>query len=172
MVFSQYLSGVISAIISIPSNHSRPRVRRRAMDRQKNVLVVTNSITEEEVIQIKNALESPAYTALNINLNLVHVIPNLPTCYFNIPSIGVLVEKYFDEAKETLHQVGRHLCITKKEQWLITGKIRTEVLKLATKLNTNFVLAGAKQIQEIQHSLFFKNIHQYALIKNINHLHQ
>ena len=32
--------------------------------------------------------------------------------------------------------------------------------------------ASAQQIQELQRSLFFKNIHQYAVIKNINQLKQ
>jgi len=64
--------------------------------------------------------------------------------------------------------VGRHLGVAKKDQWLISGKIRTEVLHLANKLDSSFILAGTTQIQELQRSLFFKNIHQYALIKNIN----
>jgi hypothetical protein len=89
-----------------------------------------------------------------------------------VTSMGMLVEKYFDEAKESLHQMGKQLGITKKDQWLISGKIRTEVLRLANKLGSNFILASAQQIQELQHSLFFKNIHQYALIKNINQLQQ
>ena len=72
--------------------------------------------------------------------------------------------------QKSLHQVGNHLSIAKKDQWLISGKIRTEVLRLANKLHSSFILAGAKQIQELQRSLFFKNIHQYALIRNINHL--
>jgi hypothetical protein len=82
--------------------------------------------------------------------------------------MGVLVEKYYDEAKNTLSQIGKHLEIAKKDQWLISGKMRTEVLRLATKLGSSFILASARQIQELQRSLFFKNIHQYAVIKNIN----
>lgn len=140
------------------------------MDRKKQVLIVTNAITDEEVIQIKDAFKSEQALHADIKLSLVHVIPRLPTCYFNIPSMGVLIEKYYDEAKESLSQVGKHLSIAQKDQWLISGKIRTEVLRLANKLNSSFILASSQQIQELQRSLFFKNIHQYALIKNINHL--
>jgi hypothetical protein len=68
--------------------------------------------------------------------------------------------------------VGKHLGVAKKDQWLISGKTRTEVLRLANKLGTDFVLASAQQIQELQRSLFFKNIHQYAVIKNIKQLEQ
>lgn len=142
------------------------------MTKKKQVLIVTNAITEDEVSQIKKAFNSECtYNSnIDIKLSLVHVIPRLPTCYFNIPSMGMLVEKYYDEAKDSLSQVGRHLNVAKKDQWLISGKIRTEVLRLATKLESSFILASAQQIQELQRSLFFKNIHQYALIRNINQL--
>jgi hypothetical protein len=140
------------------------------MDRRKQVLIVTNAITNEEVTQIQRAFSLENAQSMGIKLNLVHVIPHLPTCYFNIPSMGVLVEKYYDEAKESLHQVGGHLNVAKKDQWLISGKIRTEVLRLANKLGSSFILASAKQIQELQRSLFFKNIHQYAVIKHISQL--
>lgn len=140
------------------------------MDKKKQVLIVTNAITDEEVFQIRKAFNAENPPQMDIKLSLVHVIPRLPTCYFNIPSMGMLIERYYDEAKESLFQVGKHLSIPKKDQWLISGKIRTEVLRLANKLGSSFILASAQQIQELQRSLFFKNIHQYALIKNINQL--
>lgn len=141
------------------------------MDKKKQVLIVTNAITDDEVVQIRKAFtkEHPSQQ-VDIKLSLVHVIPRLPTCYFNIPSMGMLIERYYDEAKESLSQVGKRLGIPKKDQWLISGKIRTEVLRLANKLGSSFILASAQQIQELQRSLFFKNIHQYAVIKNINQL--
>lgn len=142
------------------------------MDKNKQVLIVTNSLTDEEVIQIQKAFSAEAEQSMNIQLSLVHVIPHLPTCYFNIPSMGMLIEKYYDEAKHSLSQVGNYLGIAKKDQWLISGKIRTEVLRLANKLNSSFVLASSKQIQELQRSLFFKNIQQYAIIKNVTQLKQ
>jgi hypothetical protein len=126
------------------------------MEKTKQVLIVTNAITEDEVLKIKDSFSSEYAPKLNVNLSLVHVIPRLPTCYFNIPSMGMLIEKYYDEAKESLNQVGSHLGIDKNDQWLISGKVRTEVLRLANKLGSNF--------------MFFKNINQYALIKTINQL--
>lgn len=140
------------------------------MDKKKQVLIVTNAITEEEVAQIRQAFTSELAPDADIKLSLVHVIPHLPTCYFNIPSMGMLIEKYYDEAKNSLSQVGNNLNIAKTDQWLISGKIRTEVLRLATKLGSSFILASAQQIAELQRSLFFKNIEQYAVIKNINQL--
>jgi hypothetical protein len=140
------------------------------MERNKQVLIVTNAMTEDEVLQIKRAFSEKTTPQMKIRVSLVHVIPHLPTCYFNIPSMGMLIEKYYDEAKQCLLQVGKHLSIAKNDQWLITGKIRTEVLRLASRLNSSFILASSQQIQELQRSLFFKNIHQYAMIKNINQL--
>lgn len=140
------------------------------MEKSKQVLIVTNAITEDEVLKIKDAFSTEYAPKLKINLSIVHVIPRLPTCYFNIPSMGMLIEKYYDEAKESLTAVGQHLGIGVDNQWLISGKTRTEVLRLANKLGSNFILAGAQQIQELQRSLFFKNINQYALIKAINQL--
>lgn len=135
--------------------------------REKQVLIVTNSISEEEIHQIKDALQQEDYL---IKPHLVHIIPSLPTCYFNIPSMGMLVEKSYDEAREILAHIGRVLAVAKKDQWLISGKIRTEVLRLANKLDSHFILAGAKQIQELQHSLFFNHVHQHKMIKQINQL--
>lgn len=140
------------------------------MENKKQVLIVTNAITDDEVLQIRKAFNAEFEHKMNIRLSLVHVIPRLPTCYFNIPSMGVLVEKYYDEAKESLTQVGKHLGVAKKDQWLISGKIRTEVLRLANKLGSNFILASAQQIKELQRSLFFKNLGDYALIKTISQL--
>lgn len=142
------------------------------MDKTKQVLLVTNAITDEEVMQIRDALKSEYGNNMDIRVSLVHIIPHLPTCYFNIPSMGMLIEKYYDEAKNSLTTVGSMLGIAKNDQWLISGKIRTEVLRLANKLGSNFILASAQQIAELQRSLFFKNIEQFAVIKNINQLKQ
>lgn len=140
------------------------------MDKRKRVLIVTNAITNEEVLQIRRAFNTEYAPQVGIKLSLVHVIPRLPSCYFSISSMSLLIEKYYDEAKRSLYEIGRRLGVAQKDQWLISGKIRTEVLQLANKLGSSFILASAQQIQELQRSLFFKNIHQYAAIKNINQL--
>jgi hypothetical protein len=66
------------------------------MESRKQVLVVTNSITEDEVSKIHQAFSSECASKMDVKLSLVHVIPHLPTCYFNIPYMGMLVEKYYD----------------------------------------------------------------------------
>src|SRR6266567_7710947 len=117
------------------------------MDTHKNILVVTNSIVEEEITQIKNAFfnnENNEKMDLKIKLSLVHVMPTLPSCYFNIPSMVLLAERYYEEAKKSLTDVGQQLNISPKDQWLVTGRMRREVLQLANKLNTDFILASSK----------------------------
>lgn len=142
------------------------------MDKKRQVLVVTNAITSEEITEIKKSFNEKFSCHMNIKLSLVHIIPRLPTCYFNIPSMGLLMEKYYLDAQELLNHVGKHLEIPMKDQWLISGKARSEVLRLANKLGSSFILAGSEQIKELQNSLFFKNIHQYETIRNINQLKQ
>jgi hypothetical protein len=173
--FSQYSQALFDEMmcIRLKKKDKQDAGRKVIMDKRKQVLVVTNAITEGEVQQIRDAFTSNRHAPQkNMKITLVHVIPYLPTCYFNIPSMGILVERYFDEATESLRQVGRQLSVTEKDQWLISGKVRTEVLRLATKLNSSFILAGAQQIQELQRSLFFKNIQQCAVIRNVNQLQQ
>jgi hypothetical protein len=136
---------------------------------RKQILIVTNAITDEEVLQISHAFPESA-SEENMKFSLVHVIPRLPTCYFNIPAMGMLIERYHDEAKQSLYQVGNMLNVNTHDQWLITGKIRTEVLRLANKIGSTFILASSQQIKELQRSLFFKHIHQYSMIRNISQL--
>ena len=134
----------------------------------KNVLLVTNATTEQEITLIKAALHTQHN--MQIKLNLVHVIPSMPTCYFNIPSTVLLAERYYDEAEKTLTNIGDELKVDKKHQWLITGRIKTEVLRLANKLNAHFILASSTNIAELHKSVLFKRERNAALIQSINNL--
>jgi hypothetical protein len=138
------------------------------MNNTKNVLLVTNATTEEEINLIKAAIKTQ--DDLNIKINLVHIIPSLPTCYFNIPSTVLLAERYYEEAEKCLNTVGSTLGVEKKDQWLVTGRIKTEVLRLASKLKTQFILASSINIAELHQSVLFKKENNTASIQSINHL--
>lgn len=140
------------------------------MEGIKNVLLVTNSASEEEVLLVKDAMIQSVRKGLNIKLSLVHVIPNLPTCYFNIPSMAQLAEQYYREAKNCLAGAGEMLNVVKRDQWLITGRVKTEVLRLAAKLGSHFILASSTNIQELNSIFVNHKIKQQTQIKNINHL--
>lgn len=141
------------------------------MSKVKNVLLVTNATTDGEVLLIKEAITHAHQQGLSIKLSLVHVIPNLPTCYFNIPSMVLLAERYYEEATHTLTLVGDSLTIAKKDQWLITGRIKNEVLRLASKLGTHFILASSTSIQDLHKSfLFTKRENSTTPIRSISSL--
>lgn len=138
------------------------------MNVKRHVLLVTNSTTDIEVNLIKEALVRAEKDGLDIKLSLMHVIPTLPTCYFNIPSMVVLAERYYEEAKQALTKIGEALAVTKDSQWLVTGKAKTEVVRLANKINADFILASSTNIQELQKTFLFKKEKNPTLIRTIN----
>lgn len=142
------------------------------MSEPKNILLVTNATTDSEVVLIKEAFSQAKVQGLKIKLSLVHVIPNLPTCYFNIPSMVLLTERYYEEATLALTMVGESLGVAKRDQWLITGKIQTEVPRLADKLNTDFILASSTSIQDLHRSFLFtkKKVQHNKPIRSIGSL--
>jgi hypothetical protein len=138
------------------------------MNTTKHVLLVTNAVTETELCSIKDALNRTAQDGMQIKLSLVHVIPNLPTCYFNIPSMVMLAERYYEEAKKCLTTVGDTLGIVKENQWLITGRIKNEVLRLADKLDAHFILASSTNIQDFHKTFKFTKDHSHTVVQNIS----
>jgi hypothetical protein len=135
-------------------------------EKGRNVLLVTNLVNEKEISQIKQAITDAQQQNLAINLNLVHIIPSLPTSYFNIPSMVLLAEQYYDDAKQYITTVGESLNIAKKNQWLITGRLKTEVLRLAGKLNCSYILASSDNMKDLQQALSVKKEHLTLLFRN------
>jgi hypothetical protein len=138
------------------------------MNEPRNVLLVTNGTNEEEITLIQVAIRTQS--ALNIKLHLVHVIPALPSCYFNIPSTVLLAERYYEEGESCLDMVGNSLGIEKKNQWLVTGKIKNEVIRLANKLQAQFILASSANISELHKSVLFGRENNKTSIQCINNL--
>ena len=138
------------------------------MSEAKNVLLVTNGATEEEIHLIKEAIHQQH--DMPINVVLVHVIPSLPTCYFNIPSTVLLAERYYDEAEKCLTTIGKQLGVEKNHQWLITGRIKTEVLRLANKLKTQFILASSTTLSELHNALLSKRHLSAASVQSMSNL--
>lgn len=140
------------------------------MEQKRHVLLVTNAVTDEEVTQVKEAVRTPQIVPVSFKVSLVHVIPTLPTCYFNIPSMIMLADRYYQEARENLTRVGDTLNVSKKDQWLIMGKVRTEVMRLASKLNVQFILANTAHLLELRKSTSIKNEDQRLIINNASEL--
>lgn len=141
------------------------------MSTQRHVLLVTNATSEAEIALIKDAMLRAENDGMQIKLSLVHVIPNLPTCYFNIPSMVVLAERYYEEAKIALTSAGEQLQVAKDSQWLVTGRAKTEVVRLAEKIDAHFILASSTNIQELQKTFAIKKEKKPTLIRNLNAIH-
>lgn len=140
------------------------------MPETRNVLLVTNTTSEDEIIQIRDAFSKVKEQGMKVNLIIVHVIPSLPACYFNMPSMVKLAERYYEEATQALSSIGRSLGVTKENQWLITGKIRSEVLRLANRLETHFILAGKECIRELHQSFLPQGKAKITPVRSINSL--
>jgi hypothetical protein len=144
-------------IISVEGNQGQAlkngEKRSIIMAEERNVLIVTNSAADSEIRQISNAFAKAQTEDILLRLRLVHVIPDLPACYFNIPSMVQLAERYYAEATDILTRIGKILLVPKSDQWLITGKIRHEVLRLAAQLETHFILAGSNCISDLHQSI-------------------
>ena len=52
----------------------------------------------------------------------------------------------------------------KQDQWLLAGKIRSEILRLAKKTNAQFILASSQYIQELQQSPDFQKTKDFTLL--------
>lgn len=143
------------------------------MSHTKNILLVTNGIIDNEINQIRNAFIQAEKKHSPIKLQLVHVIPNFPICYFNIPSMSILAEQYYNEATQILSNLGQSLHIHKKNQWLMTGRVRTEVLHLAHQLKTHFILVSGAYLKELHQSpfnAFKRNLQSTPTVRSINSL--
>lgn len=140
------------------------------MEQRKHILLVTNAVTGKEVAEVREALTSPQLLPVSVKISLVHVVPTLPTCYFNIPSMIMLADRYYQEARDNLMQVGNSLNVSKKDQWLIMGKVRTEVLRLANKLNVSFILANSANLIELRKSPLAARDNQRFIIDNVSEL--
>ncbi len=143
------------------------------MSEVKNVLIVTNSICGKEIDHICESVSVAQQENTSLKINLVHVIPSLPACYFSIPSMTQLAERYYQEATDILGEAGQRLHVAKRDQWLVTGKLRNEVLRLAGQLHTQFILAGKECISTLQQQPFLPMLRKQAsptAIGGANHL--
>jgi hypothetical protein len=142
------------------------------MEALKKVLLVTNGTTETEINLIKEAINYTKTPNVKISLSLVHIIPNLPTCYFSIPSTVLLAERYYAEAEEYLNIIGNTLEVGHEDRWLISGRIKSEVVRLAYTLKAQFILASSSNIPELHKSFFFKKDSHSTLIQNISNVNK
>ena len=140
------------------------------MDNIKHILLIANSLTNEEAIQVRNTLKDMKEHGITFQISLLYVKPYFPTCYFHIPSMIALAEEFEDEAKETLEYLGEELEISSRDQWIATGRVRPEALKIATTLGVDFVLSSSSIHRDLAQAFSFKRNRTAMPIKTVDNL--
>jgi hypothetical protein len=126
------------------------------MDEKKHVLIVTNSLSTVEIQQVNKTFNQMQSQGIKLKVSLLYVKPYFPTCYFHIPSMIALSEDFEEEAKETLKEIGEKLGTSVENQWIATGRIKSETLKIAATLGVDFILSSSSIHRELTQAFNFK----------------
>ena len=138
---------------------------------RKHVLLVANALSMPEIEEVTASINHMKSIGTDIKISLLYVKPYFPTCYFHIPSMIALAEDFETEAKILLESLGKRLDLSADSQWIATGRIKPETLKLATTLGVDFILASSSIHRELNQAFSFKS-HRYTLpIHTIESLH-
>ena len=140
------------------------------MEDSKHILLVANSLSTAELSQIQNTITEMAKEGLNHKISILYVKPYLPSCYLHVPSMVAVSEDFEEEAKESLQQVGQQLDIPAQHQWIATGRIRQETLKIAATLGVDYILSSQKVSKELHNVFSIKKNRVPLPVKNINNL--
>lgn len=142
------------------------------MAHPKQVLIVVNTITENEVEYIVNTIRKNDILRTGSTTNLLYVNPRLPSCYFSMPAMSLLAEQHNAQAHDALNYIGSVLQIAEAQRWVACGKIRTEALRVAGMLNADYILASHHLMQQLPRTLLFKEINYYFKASNVTSLAQ
>lgn len=104
----------------------------------KNLLLVTNSLSEQHLTQLQQAV--PESITEKTNLHLVYVLPPIPACYFQVPGIQDYTDELKSEALEQLQAIGKQLHIPINFQWLLQGDVKAAARKLAQRIRAESVV--------------------------------
>ncbi len=138
---------------------------------KKHVLLVANALTMPEIEEVSASIHHMKSIGTDIKISLLYVKPYFPTCYFHIPSMIALAEDFEQEAKTLLTSLGERLELNADSQWIATGRVKPETLKLAATLQVDFILTSSSIHRELHQAFGFKN-HRYTLpIHTIESLH-
>ena len=142
------------------------------MDKKiKHILLVTNALTTPEIEEVTASINEMQTSGMTVKISLLYVKPYFPTCYFHIPSMIALAEDFESEAKKTLELLGDRLHLSADSQWIATGRVKPETLKLAATLGVDFILTSSSIHKEISQTFSFKNNRYTLPIRTIESLH-
>ena len=126
------------------------------MEERKHILLVANTLPGTEAQLAQKGFDAMNLHGVQTTVSLLYVKPYFPTCYFHIPSMISLAEEFEREAKGILKNLGDTLGVPAENQWIATGRIRPETLKLAATLGVDFILASSEVHQELNQAFSFK----------------
>ncbi|GEM_PF-997951 len=125
-------------------------------ENRKHVLLVANALTTPEIEEVTASINQMKASGAEVKVSLLYVKPYFPTCYFHIPSMIALAEDFEDEAKTTLETLGSRLNLDSDNQWIATGRVKPETLKLAATLGADFILTSSSIHRELSQSFNMK----------------
>lgn len=140
------------------------------MDDVKHILLLANSLSSAESTQVQLTFDAMKKEGVQVKVSILYVKPYFPTCYFHIPSMVSLSEDFESEAKDSLRDIGRQLEVLPENQWIATGRVRPETLKIASTLGVDFILSSASLHKELSQSFTFKKNRFQLPIKTVDNL--
>lgn len=139
------------------------------MEDTRHILLLSNALSESENISLVQSLKELRMDNPKLKISLLYVKPYFPTCYFHIPSMVTLSEEFEEEAKETLNNLGQRLNVTPEHQWIATGRVKPETLKIAATLGVDCILLSTSLHKELTQASLKKNRYRCP-IKTIDKL--
>jgi len=139
------------------------------MEGSQGLLIAINTLSSEEKLTLVKLMNSTTLDQ-HSHMHLLYVKPDLPTCYFNIPSMVALAKQTNTEAKTTLCILGKQLLIPTQQQWIATGKTFFESVKLAKRLHITHILTSTAEHQKMTKQLSHRRASNGCIFESLKGL--
>ena len=113
----------------------------------QHLLVISNSMREDEAQLIKDAMEQNP--DVRVRLSLLHIVPDVPSCYYQLPSLVKYSEKCNAEGEKTPLTLGKILNVPEEDRLMKNCFTETEVMKLAERMCVDVIVSSKNQEAEI-----------------------
>ncbi len=141
------------------------------MEDSKHILLVVNSLSKLETAQIQTALAEMQKEGLKLKISVLYVKPHFPSCYLHIPTMFSLSEDFEEEAKDSLNNVSKQLDIPTENQWIATGRVKSETFKIAATLGVDCILASSNINKQLGCQIKLKkNDFQLPIVRTVSNL--
>jgi len=105
------------------------------------ILFVTNSwevnpFAENRILKTLNEIRQQ----WDVQATLAHIIPKIPTAYYQVPMMELLESNLFSYASYNSQRLGEKFSIANNEQYIIVGHLRTESMRLVRDKHINQIM--------------------------------